>query len=157
MDRDLINRFAAGADKPRLGIAGLTRADCTARPGPGEWSIQELVVHLADSDAVAINRMKWVIAEESPALVAMDENRWAKNLFADEQSLEDAALLFEFNRRQMVRIMNKLPAPAMDRAGMHSERGRVTLRDLIVTYTDHLEHHMTFLHAKRERLGKPLG
>ncbi len=155
-DKDLVARFAAGADKLRLGIAGLTRADCVARPGPGEWSILELVVHLADGDAVAIDRMKRVIAEENPSLVAFDENKWIKQLFIDEQSIEDAAALFELNRRQMARVLRKLPPQAFDRAGTHSERGRVTLRDLLVTYTDHLDHHLKFLYGKRERLGKAM-
>ena len=27
-----------------------------ARPGPGKWSIQEIVIHLVDSDEIAIDR-----------------------------------------------------------------------------------------------------
>jgi hypothetical protein len=156
MNNDLVERFAAGADKVRLAIAGLVRADCIARPGPGAWSIQELVIHLADSDAVAIERMKRVIAEKEPILRAYDENAWIQHHFCNDQSIEDAAILFEVNRRQMARILRRQPAEAFDRFGMHSDYGRVTLGKLLTTYLDHLEHHLKFLREKRERLGKPL-
>lgn len=153
----LVDRFAAGADKVRLAIAGLVRADCVARPGPGAWSIQELVIHLADSDAVAIERMKRVIAEKEPILRAYDENAWIQHHFCNDQSMEDAAALFELNRRQMARILRKQPDDAFDRFGMHSDNGRLTLSKLLTTYIDHLDHHLKFLRDKRERLGKPVG
>lgn len=155
-DRALIETFAAGADKMRLAIAGLTRADCVARPGPGDWSIQELVIHMADSDSIGIDRMKRVIAEENPTLVGYDENKWNASLHIDEQSIEDAAIVFEVNRRQFSRVLRLIKPQAMERTGTHTERGRVTLRDLLETYTKHLEHHLKFLHGKRERLGKPV-
>ena len=41
------------------------------------------------------------------------------------------------------------------REGTHNRTGIVTLGGMIETYTRHLEKHLVFLKAKRERLGKP--
>src|SRR5262245_39746240 len=56
MDRTLIDAYESAAARLRAAVVGLTREDLTARPGPGEWSILEVVIHLADSDAIAIDR-----------------------------------------------------------------------------------------------------
>jgi uncharacterized damage-inducible protein DinB len=157
MDINLIDRYEAGAESLRQAVAGLTRDDLLARPGPGAWSIQELVVHVVDSDCVAADRMKRVIAEENPPLVAFDESRWAAELFPHEQSLDDALQIFVAGRRQMTRILRRLPVAAFQRTGVHNERGLVTLEQIVQTFVQHLEHHLKFLHEKRERLGKPIG
>src|SRR4051794_24528243 len=46
MNRDLIETFAAGGGTLRRAVEGLSRDDLLARPGPGDWSIQELVIHV---------------------------------------------------------------------------------------------------------------
>lgn len=156
MNRELIDQYAAGVSKLRLAIAGLTPDDLLARPGPGAWSIHELVIHVVDSDFVGMDRMKRVIAESNPPLIGFDENLWIEHHAPHEQSLDDAIVLFEAGRRQMTRILRQLPQSAFTRIGQHSERGPLTLENLVQTFVTHVDHHLRFLHEKRDRLGKPL-
>jgi uncharacterized damage-inducible protein DinB len=156
MDRDVIETFAAGGERLRRAVAGLSRDDLRALPGPGDWSIQELVIHLADSDAIAIDRMKRILTEDNPPLLYADEQAYVANLFCDEQSLDDAVLLFDVGRRQFAGVLRKLPDAAFARAGTHNRKGRVTLGEMVADYVAHLDHHLQFLHAKRARLGKPV-
>jgi uncharacterized damage-inducible protein DinB len=156
MSRELVERYVQDAGRLRAAVVGLSEEELQARHGPGNWSIHELVIHVVDSDFVGTDRMKRVIAEENPPLVAFDENLWIERQHPHEQSLDYALILFEAGRRQMGRILMALPADAFDRAGMHSERGPVTLRQLVQTFVDHLDHHLRFLREKRENLGKPL-
>jgi hypothetical protein len=160
MDRELIERYAAGGEKLSLAVRGLTREDLLAIPEPdsgvGKWSIQQLLVHLADSEQVYADRMKWVIAEENPPLPGFDQDKWAAALHYHDQSGEDAVKLIELTRRQTTTILRKLPDGAFLRTGNHSERGRVSLHDLLGYVTSHLEHHLKFIHAKRARMGKEM-
>jgi uncharacterized damage-inducible protein DinB len=156
MKRELIEAFAAGGEALRQAVQGLTREDLLARPGPGDWSIQELVIHLADSDAIAIDRMKRVLTEDNPPLLYADESAYVERLLHDEQSLEDALTLFDVGRRQWSRVLRKLPDDAFARQGTHNRAGIVTLGGMVEGYTKHVEHHLVFLMAKRERLGKPI-
>jgi uncharacterized damage-inducible protein DinB len=156
MNRDLIESFAAGGEILRRAVQGLSRDDLLARPGPGAWSIQELIVHMADSDEIAIDRMKRVLTEDNPALLYADESAYIARLQPHEQSLEDALTLFEVGRRQWSRVLRTLPNEAFSRTGTHNRRGVVTLGEMVSGYTKHLEHHLVFLNAKRERLGKPI-
>jgi hypothetical protein len=155
MNRDAIEIFASGGATLRQAVQGLSRDDLLARPGPGDWSIQELVIHLVDSDVIAIDRMKRILTEDNPALLYADETAYIKELLPDEQSLEDALTLFDVGRRQWCRVLRKLPDQAFSREGTHNRRGVVTLGEMVEGYAQHLEHHLVFLRAKRERLGRP--
>src|SRR4051812_28959643 len=105
MDRSLIDAYVAGPARLRAACAGLTRADLTARPGPGAWSILEVVVHLADSDAVSIDRMKRMLTEDDPLLLYADETAYVARLHTHAQDLEDALTLLEVGRRQWARVL----------------------------------------------------
>lgn len=154
MSHDAIERYAAGETVLRALLVGLTPADLTARPGPGAWSIHELVIHVVDADLVGADRMKRVIAEENPPLIGFDENLWIARHAPHEQSVEDAVEIFEANRRQMTRILRTLEPEAFERTGLHSERGPLTLLQLVTGFAQHLEHHLQFLIDKRRALGK---
>src|SRR5262245_36503744 len=156
MNRDLIEAFAAGGETLRRAVEGLSREDFLARPGPGTWSIQELVIHVVDSDAIAIDRMKRILTEENPTLLYADATAYIARLFPDEQSIEDALTFFDVGRRQWARVLRRLPDDAFSRQGTHNRTGIVTVGGMVAGYTDHLEHHLVFLRAKRDRLGKPV-
>lgn len=156
MHSTMIDEYEQEVATVRAAIAGLNRDDLIARPGPGDWSIQEVIIHLADSDAIAIDRMKRMLTEQEPPLLYADETAYVRLLHPHEQNLEDALTLLEVGRRQWARVLRQLPAEALERTGMHNLRGRVTIGQFIRDYTQHIRDHLTFVYRKRERLGKPL-
>ena len=156
MDRKLIDEYEAGADLPSRAIAGLTREQLLAHPVPGTWSVQEVVMHLMDSDLVGSDRMKRVIAEPGPTLLAYDETRWVQNLGYEHADTKSACEVFRLNRKMTAAILRRLPDAAFQRTGTHTERGVETLEMLVQDYIAHLNHHLKFVVAKREKLGKSM-
>jgi hypothetical protein len=156
MNRKIIDEFEAGGPKLRKAIAGLTADELKARPGPGKWSIHEIVIHLVDSDEIAIDRMKRIVIEDNPAQLYADESAYIDRLYPHEQSLDDALTMFEVGRRQFARVLRKLPDAVFERHGTHNKKGRVTLGEMVKSYVGHVDDHMKFLLGKREKLGKPL-
>jgi hypothetical protein len=155
-DRSIIDKYEAGGEQLALAIRGLTREDLLAVPIPGKWSTQQVVIHLMDSDLIATDRMKRIIAEDNPTLIGYDESRFVKNLHYDHQSAADAVKIFDLNRKLFAGVLRKLPDSAFARSGMHNERGKVTLADQINSYVKHLEHHLKFIHEKRAAMGKEM-
>lgn len=151
-----IARYRTGPERLRRALEGLTREDLDARPGPGAWSIRELVLHLQDSETVLLDRMRRVLAEDDPLLVAFDENRFVERLHYERQSIEDAVMAIDLGRRQWARVLEALAPADLQRSGRHSVSGVVTLESLLQGSIDHLEHHLSFLLQKRQRLGKPI-
>ena len=157
MSRDalsaLIDRYAAGGPLLAYAVSGLSREHELARPGPGAWSIAEVAIHLLDSDRVGADRMKRVIAEPEPTLLAYDENAWLERLGYQDLPVAEAVSLFTGNRLWMARLLRRVRPQDFARWGTHTERGRETLADLLVGYAEHLDHHLKFLYAKRANLG----
>jgi hypothetical protein len=149
-----VERYAAGAGALHDALQGLTAADWQAKPVPGTWSIQQIVVHLWDSDMVAADRMKRVIAEEIPLLVNYDENRAVERLDYDAIDPHQAAELFRLQREYLAAILRRQPDDAFARFGIHTQAGKKTLLDLVTGYAEHLDGHLMHLRKKRGLLGK---
>ncbi len=153
MDRTLIDRYTAGAGALTKSVEGLTREQMLTFPVPGKWSVQQLVMHLFDSDLVGADRMRRVIAMERPLLMGYDENAYIARLHYECADTALAAHAFEANRKVMGTLLRDLPDETFQRFGIHSERGLLTLADLVQDYVRHFEHHMKFMREKRKALG----
>lgn len=151
---ELLRAYESGADEPRRAIAGLSRAELCKPVAPGAWSIQQVVLHLLDSDLIAGERMKRIIAEDNPLILAYDETRFSQRLGYEHADGALAAEIFALHRAHMTALLRGLPAEAFERSGVHQERGRITLLDLVRTYAEHVPHHMRFVDAKRLALSK---
>lgn len=152
----LIGRYASGGAILAYAVSGLTADQARARPGPGDWSLVQLIAHLLDSDLVHADRIKRLIAEDNPTLQAFDENLWAARLGYEEESVEEAVSLLAGNRRRVASILRRLPPADFIRSGNHTENGKTTLAEELSLVTNHLDHHLRFLYAKRANLGVAL-
>lgn len=153
---DAVDQFEAGALVPAKAIAGLTAAELNSVPVPGTWSIQQIIVHLWESDLAAVHRMRRVIAEETPLLISYDESAAAASLFYEHEDLARVCRLFEDQRRLMAGVLRRLPEGAFARVGIHNTRGKVSLAEFVSMYVEHVRGHMKHLLRKRELLGKPM-
>lgn len=156
MSRSNVEAYAAGAARVTEAIRGLEAADFAATPVAGTWSIGQIVIHLMDSDLIAADRMKRIIAEENPTLIGYDETAFSQKLFYAQQDPFAAAEIFRMNRELFSVVLRNVDDAAFARGGMHNERGRLTLAEMLETYVRHLNHHLGFIRHKRQLLGKPM-
>ena len=141
-----IASYEAGIATLRSAAAGLTHAQLNTRIAPGTWSIQEIIAHILDSDLIATHRMRRIAAEDLPLLVSYDENLFIANLTT-------ALDLFDANRRFTAQWLRTLTPDAFAREGIHTQRGKVTLKNLLEIYTKHVDHHQSFVQGKRAAMG----
>jgi len=162
MKRDVIEQYAAGGEKLSQAIRGLTREDLLWTPPAdspasiGKWSIQQVVIHLLDSDLIAMDRIKRMIAMENPQIIGYDENLFIQRLLPEEQSAEDAVKILELSFRNFAKVLRKLPDAAFERKGMHNERGATTAGKYVEDMVAHMDRHLKFIHAKRAAMGKEM-
>jgi hypothetical protein len=102
---------------------------------------------------VGCERMKRVIAEEYPTLMAYNETAWISRLRSGEMPVEEGVNLFAASRHWMTLILRGCTQDDFARAGNHTENGRETLAELLAGYVTHLDHHLKFLYGKRASLG----
>jgi hypothetical protein len=154
MSEQVIADYERGGKLIGEAIAGLSREQLLAHPVPGTWSIQEIVVHLLDSDLIAMDRMKRIIAMENPLLIGYDENAFAKKLFYDEVSAGDVVTILDLSFRNFAKVLRKIPSDSWKRKGMHNERGAISLEEYLPAMVKHRDHHLKFVRDKRKMLGK---
>lgn len=148
-----IEAYESGPAKLRAACAGLSSDQMNTRIGPGAWSIQENAVHLLDSDLACTHRMRRIVAEEVPLLVSYDENAFIARIPSDKADLAEVLALFEANRAFTARWLRTLPPEAFARTGIHTQRGKVTLLEVVEIYANHVDHHLRFVAEKRRNLG----
>jgi len=149
----LIAAYESRSPLVRAAVAGLSAAQLNRPVSPGAWSIQQVVVHLLDSDLAATHRMRRIAAEDVPLLIAYDETAFVSALQYERCDLGEVLDLFELNRRFTARWLRTLAPQAFDRAGVHNQRGKVTLREMVAGYIQHVDHHLQFVAGKRAALG----
>lgn len=152
---ELIPAYLVSLTWLRQSVADLTPEQLRMRPVPGKWSTLEVVGHLVDSEQAWCHRMKRVIAEEMPLLIGYDQSRFTAALNYHQHDLEQELTLLEGMRRQMAHILQGLPATTWSRTGVHSERGLVTLEEMLQAEADHVPHHIRHILEKRKALGLP--
>ena len=150
---DLIDAYLASLPRLRRAVGDLSPDQLRARPVPGKWSTLEVVCHLVDSEQAWCHRMKRVIAEERPLLIGYHESRFTAALPYHEAILEDELALLEGMRRQMARMLRTQPEAAWSRTGVHSERGLITLEEMLQAEVEHVPHHIAQILEKRRAMG----
>src|SRR5215211_4539855 len=81
----------------------------TFKPEPNEWSVREVLVHLADSESNAALRARKLIVEPGGTLMGYDQNKWAAELDYHEQSYEDALEVVRLARKTTYQLLKKQP------------------------------------------------
>lgn len=151
-----VERFISQAQTLHGLVKGLSPADLDAVPIPGKWSLRTLAIHLMDSDAFCLGRMKRIIAEDNPLLIAYDENAFASALGYSRLDITLCCELFRVGRLHMGQILRPLPPEAFSRVGVHNQYGKMTLLQLVDGYVRHVDHHMAFAREKLRALGRPV-
>jgi hypothetical protein len=121
-------------------------------PAIGEWSIHEIVIHLADSEVVGHMRIRKTIAEAGSTLPIYDEETWAGKLSYRLQDQSLAIELFRALRSSTASLLRALPAETWQRTSLHPERGEMSLYDVFVLYLEHGEIHLQQIERIKQTL-----
>ncbi len=146
---DLLERFRRGAELVAVSITGAAGSEVDFAPEPQKWSIRQIVAHLSDAEIVATMRLRQILAEVDPKLQAWDQNAWATNLDYARRKPSQSLETFRRIRGENYELIKDLPEASFERAGIHSDRGRMTLKQLVQLIADHAENHATQLRARR--------
>ena len=112
------------------------------RPAPNDWTIHEIIVHIADSEANSFIRCRRLIAEPGSAVLGYDEMRWAHALRYHDQNADDALELFRWLRGSTFQLIQSIPELTWANTVEHSENGTMAMDDWLAVYARHVTEHV---------------
>lgn len=124
-------------------LQGVPESVLTRPPAPGKWSIREVMAHLADSELVVGFRYRAIAGGDNGVpIAAYDQDRWAASGNYSQTRIENSLKSFFALREMNLSFLRQLPAAAWDKYGIHAERGRETLRDVVQLLAGHDLNHL---------------
>ena len=112
---------------------------------PGEWTVRQIIHHVADSEAQSYARLRRLIAEPGSQIQGYDEARWGENETLGYKVLpvQGSLDVFKAVRGSSLEIIKRLNYEQLDNSGIHSENGLYTVRTWLETYIRHPREHST--------------
>ena len=134
-------------------VRGLVDAQLDTPYRASGWTLRQVVHHIADSHVNAYVRHKLTMTEKTPPPIkAYDENEWAR--LADANGpIGTSLLLVQAIHERWVHCLRTLPAAAFAKTCVHSDRGAMTLDDLVALYAWHGSHHVAHIAQLRRSKG----
>lgn len=131
------------ADAPaalRKWVDGLTDDQLDVRYR--NWSIRQIVHHLADSHVNCYIRFKLALTEDQPTIKPYNEGLWAALPDARTGDIRRPLALLESLHAQWVQLLRLLTEQQFARAFFHPETGKtVSLNAALCSYAWHCKHH----------------
>lgn len=147
---ELLERFRRGPELVAAALTGAAGPEVDFRPGDKQWSVRQIVAHLADSEMGGAMRFRRILAEENPTLEAWDQDAWAEKLDYAKRKYSASLETFRRIRSENFDLLKDLPREAFERRGTHTERGPLTLLEMLEIYAAHAEKHALQIRRVRD-------
>ncbi len=131
-------------------VKGVGKKKMGKRPSPEKWSVTEVLAHLADTEMVQGFRIRMILGANGTPIQGFDQDEWAR--YSDYATHDPDLSLeaYRIMRERTVRLLKSLPPEAWERYGMHSERGKETVKRVAEMMAGHDLNHLRAIKAMLE-------
>ena len=138
-----IELYGRGYDLLTTALAEVPREAWLFKPEPKEWSVHEVIIHLADSESNAALRARKLIVEPGSMLMGYDQDQWATMLDYHEQDLQDALDIVRLVRKTTYELLQKQPDEVFEHSVKHPEYEEpYTFEQWLDVYSAHIPGHV---------------
>jgi catechol 2,3-dioxygenase-like lactoylglutathione lyase family enzyme len=140
--------YSRGGDDVEAALAGLAEADLDLTRAPDEWSIRQIVHHLAETDAMFLMIFESALARSGSTFIrnSYDQAHWAETLVYNQRAIEPSLALIKATRWHLAHLFQHIP-DHWDRyvllkfASEEGEGDKVTIGQLLDGMNWHLADH----------------
>jgi hypothetical protein len=123
-------------------IADVPAARLRQRPAADKWSVGEILAHLADAEIVIGFRLRWVLGAPGSPIAAYDQDSWATSGHYEKRDPRKSVEQFAAVREANLALLESLTPEQWTHYGMHSERGRETIAQIVLMAAGHDLNHV---------------
>jgi len=118
------------------------------------WTIRQIVHHLADSHMNAFIRFKWALTEDKPLIKAYDETAWSEVIDCKTVPVSASIDLLLGLHLRWAKLVESLTDEGLERTYFHPEIAcDVLLSEALPSYVWHTEHHVAQINWLRKKHG----
>lgn len=107
-----------------------------------DWSIKEIIVHIADVEMHGYLRIRTVISEPGQKVMRFDQEKWARELNYQTHSVSQSLEIVKVCRATNAKLLRIVPKDKWNNVVNHSEWGEMDLYGVVEYFTNHLLHHL---------------
>jgi hypothetical protein len=123
-------------------LAKVSDEQLTIRPIPDKWSIGGIVAHLAEDEIATAWRYRQMVEHPAIGLPGFDQDLWARLGGYASRVPQDSLALFRLLRNANLQFLQEIAPQQWECFGIHAERGRITIRDLVAHMAGHDANHI---------------
>jgi uncharacterized damage-inducible protein DinB len=123
-------------------VAKASDEQLTRRPSKDKWSIGEILAHLAEDEIATAWRYRQMAEHTGLQLAGFDQDLWARMGDYASRVPHESLALFRLLRKANLQFLQQITSEQWECFGIHVERGRITIRDLVVHMAGHDANHI---------------
>ena len=103
--------YTRGGDDVEAALAELSEADFDLTRAPGQWSIRQIVHHLAEMEALHLMIFASALAQSGSTFIRnpYDQDHWVEALAYNERAIEPSVALIKASRRYIAHLFQHIP------------------------------------------------
>jgi hypothetical protein len=138
-----IELYGRGFSLLKAALAEVPQEAMKFKPAPTEWSVHEIIIHIADSESNAALRARKLIVEPGGTLMGYDQDTWADALHYHDHNLEDALEVTRLARKTTYELLKRQPDEVFTHSVVHPEyEAPYTFEQWINLYSAHIPGHI---------------
>ena len=138
-----IELYGRGFSLLKAALAEVPQEAIKFKPAPTEWSVYEIIIHIADSESNAALRARKLIVEPGGMLMGYDQDKWTDTLKYHEHDLEDALEVTRLARKTTYELLKRQPDEVFTHSIIHPEyEAPYTFEQWVNIYSAHIPGHI---------------
>jgi catechol 2,3-dioxygenase-like lactoylglutathione lyase family enzyme len=152
---EMIEAYAGLSDEIAVALEGLTEADLDLSRAPNEWSIRQIIHHLALSASLSLMPIETVLANPGSAFVRppYDQEKWVERLAYQQRPIETSLALINAMQAHLVQLLLHVPNGwdqfIVRKFAAEDEGQRSTLSTMITIQIEHTTSHLDEIRQTR--------
>lgn len=141
---DILALLSGQPEALRALLQNITDEQASIRPAPAEWSVKEVLGHVADTERVFAYRLLRIARGDQTALPGFDQDEFVNGTDFNRRSLANLLDEFELQRRANLLLAASLTVEEIDRRGVASGNP-ISVRAVLYILAGHVQHHIESL------------
>jgi hypothetical protein len=138
--KERINEIWNAPQQLRDIVADLTEEQLDTRYK--NWTIRQIVHHIADSHVHSYIRFKWALTEDHPTIKAYDEADWVQLVDCKEGDIDPSLALITGLHAKWIQVLESMTESDFERTFLHPQsKETVSLWIALNYYPWHARHH----------------